>query len=506
MLATRSLALAALLLFPCTRVEAQRGQRLDPGRSARASAVAFTPGNLLVTDARNVREYTRDGEFVQQIPVPHPDTTRYDATDAVVDRRGRLHVLNIAPFSNDYISTFDTETGTWEHHPITAFLGNISDGDLHIRGEVLFTKSLAIPLSDFVPVPIPQPAFLSVAEYVVAQSGNLFGINAGSPRFEVWELDPLDFSLLRTRTLRDSFGFRLSARGLALPRQGGIFAADWDGRIYEYDDDANYLRDVPTGANNLTNIDVSWDGLLTVGSRFGQVVVTDRSLSSILTFPVGGSLLYSGFVPPRELRIDFDTSFGAELALENGRVVDGGTLFDGLVEIEGTAASGNRAALFDSAPLGPNAFADDPDLLVDKGNVLILQEAGAQSVAGVYDEPDDDRFGGTFRIVFPGIPVAPCSIDLIDICPGVTEDAFLTLVDERGRERRYHVPAGWTEDPFLEGGAGWRTLDLRSTAPQPGHQAIATASEDEGFDAGAVTELRIELEGSGAIDDLVFQP
>ena len=72
--------------------------------SATGCAEPFTVGNLLVTHANTLYEYTLDGTLVQFVSIPHPDTTRYNAGDVVVDRFGRAHVGIYAPFSNNYIA------------------------------------------------------------------------------------------------------------------------------------------------------------------------------------------------------------------------------------------------------------------------------------------------------------------------------------------------------------------------------------------------------------------
>jgi hypothetical protein len=79
------------------------------------------------------------------------------------------------------------------------------------------------------------------------------------------------------------------------------------------------------------------------------------------------------------------------------------------------------------------------------------------------------------------------------------------LTDRGGRERLYDVPPGWTGDRTT-GAPGIGRLDLATLAPQAGHAATATATQSPGFEAERVVRITVELDGSGAVDDLVLDP
>ena len=74
------------------------------------------------------------------------------------------------------------------------------------------------------------------------------------------------------------------------------------------------------------------------------------------------------------------------------------------------------AAIFDSSPVGPNSGSLDQDLLVDLGNILILQDDKfpTQTLPGTFDTPNDEEDGGTIIFDFVN-PLRLLSIDLIDI-------------------------------------------------------------------------------------------
>lgn len=205
---------------------------------------------------------------------------------------------------------------------------------------------------------------------------------------------------------------------------------------------------------------------------------------------------------PVSLHFEVEDDFTTPLL--NGHAVASPNEFGRLVDVVGLGANFG-AAVFDSNPFGPNVFSSDRDLLVQRGNVLILQERGLQTVPGLFDFPDDARDGGVLEFDFSE-PRSPVCIDLIDICPGPTpQDARVELTDDQGRQRVFDVPSGWTSDVSV-GGRGFGTLEFNELGPQSGVQATATAtaSEDTGFDLDAVVRITVELLGSGAVDNLVF--
>jgi hypothetical protein len=205
-------------------------------------------------------------------------------------------------------------------------------------------------------------------------------------------------------------------------------------------------------------------------------------------------------------RIDFQTEGDFLTPLANGQALSSPEEFSGLITL--TSGGANLGpAIFDSTPGGPNDPSQDSDLLVGKGNVLILQnsQAAGQGTPDIYDHPNDDQDGGFVEFHF-ATPQRLISVDLIDIDAGGGSSSIVTLRDASNRVRTYAVPRGWTEDRLTNGPPGWRRLDLTTLAAQPGFAATATASEDAGFDATQAVSLRVALGGSGAIDDLVFTP
>ena len=191
------------------------------------SSPAFTPGNVLVTNGNILREYTPNGVIVQSFTVPHPDLGfGDDVTDMVVDVVGRVHVVNSAPFDPDYLSTYSPPAQSWEHHPITAFLGNISDGDLAILGSTLYTKNQSISTIDFSTMDLAIPGG-NVGEVSAGLNGNLYVLEGGSPRNTVRILDPVTLEILDQFDLAEAN----DQRGIAVTPNGEMYIADWDGTV-----------------------------------------------------------------------------------------------------------------------------------------------------------------------------------------------------------------------------------------------------------------------------------
>lgn len=201
-----------------------------------------------------------------------------------------------------------------------------------------------------------------------------------------------------------------------------------------------------------------------------------------------------------EVVLDFEVSDDFVTPLPNGAALE--NAFGALVMISSRGAGQVGPATFDSSRAGPNAGGSDPDLLVERGNLLILQEDPTQSTRGIYDVPDDASDGGALLIQLLQ-PMEPRSLVLVDLCPApVPQDARVHLIDANRKARTFTVPGGFTADGQVAPRLAARILQLDTLADQPGHLATATATEDPGFDSTSVILIMVELSGSGAVDDV----
>ncbi|MGH0028515.1 MAG: PEP-CTERM sorting domain-containing protein [Myxococcota bacterium] len=226
--------------------------------------------------------------------------------------------------------------------------------------------------------------------------------------------------------------------------------------------------------------------------------------------------------------IGFETEDDGLTPLVNGQIVDPafdavdpefGTHFT-LTTLQLGSDGHNGATIFDTDPNGPNQGSQDPDLLVDRGNILIFQsdnpgsanDTSVDPVVGlVYDNPNDEAdFADAGAFVFSFLsPVELLSIDFVDANGGFLSNTILT--DGSGLTRTYTIPKQWTGDIDTCGGCqGWDTLDFTTLANQLGEGGgTATALEDVGFDPTDVVGLEIQFLGnpsSGGVDNLTFVP
>ncbi len=258
------------------------------------------------------------------------------------------------------------------------------------------------------------------------------------------------------------------------------------------------------------SIEFRYDTLVRVPTGPGDATIGLENADGSIGSCIPDSLAKNGsayvwtpeFVNPVDCceTLDFETDDGGN-ALSNGQDINVGDEFGNLVNISGEGGANNGAAIYDSDTGGGNdPGGADPNLIIDQGNVLILQDVDSalQTVPGTFDTPNDAGGGGTLVFDFL-VPVYASSVDLIDIDPGY-QDASVTLIDGSGNERFYDVPNGWTADQDVG------TLDLTTLAAQAGVSSVATASEDAGFDDLDVVRIEIFMRSSGAVDNLRICP
>jgi hypothetical protein len=97
--------------------------------------------------------------------------------------------------------------------------------------------------------------------------------------------DPLTNALIRTIDL-DGTLFSATIRGISVDADGTLYLIGLDDNIYSADSDGNVIASIGTGSIDPLDINVDNAGNLVVGSRFGDVILSDTSLSSVTSFTI----------------------------------------------------------------------------------------------------------------------------------------------------------------------------------------------------------------------------
>lgn len=201
--------------------------------------------------------------------------------------------------------------------------------------------------------------------------------------------------------------------------------------------------------------------------------------------------------------LTFDTEDDFKTPLVNGQSVASPDAFGELFSLS-SAGNNFGPAIFDSTIGGANDPGRDNDLLVDLGNVLMIQENGTQSVPGIFDYPDDNGRGGTLIFEFVN-PVELFSVTMVDIDLG-NQGVTVEITDSDDNVRIYDIPGGYTTDIANGGPPGYTELDFTTIAPQVGSYANATASESATFASKSVVAVSFTFTSSAAIDNFQFCP
>lgn len=256
-----------------------------------AGAVSTTPGNLLVSNHGNntISEYTRAGQLVQTFTVPRSDPNWSELRDLVQGPDGRIHVFN-GTFT-PWMTTLDTATGAATHltAPGWSTVNNVSYGGLARLGSYVFVSDMSTYNSGGEPSGIVRfnldtgsaTRFADGAEFddlTLGLDGLLYaGNRVYDPNTMAW-----------VRNVQLDAPWDSDIRGRAVDQDGSIYTVDWSGWISRYNADGSFVKRIRSGASNLTDIDINAAGDLLVGSRFGQVIQTNRSLDAVSSFSVNG--------------------------------------------------------------------------------------------------------------------------------------------------------------------------------------------------------------------------
>jgi MYXO-CTERM domain-containing protein len=265
-----------------------------------AEAAPLTPGNLIVSQSNMLFEYTPAGVYVQSFSVPYPVLPR-PAGERVRDIiPGSLTEINIYDGTFDpYLNTVDLVSMSWSSQTYAGWStgNNVSFGGIARVGTCVFVTDMdtagdspsgivRFQLADGTATRFFTAPFIDVT---TGYDGLLYALLDDGVTVRVF--DPSSLALAKTITLSNL------CLGIAVNAAGHVFGASWDGNIYHFGPGGALLGSI-SGASNLIDIDLASDGAIVVGGRFGDVILTDESLSSKTSFTLQSTPTFVAFSAP----------------------------------------------------------------------------------------------------------------------------------------------------------------------------------------------------------------
>ncbi len=281
------------------------------------------PGNLLVSTDNVLHETTLDGVVVQSIDIEHATvrTVTETARDIAAGLDGIVHVYNGMVYPT--MSSFDPVEQTWSHLDFGYWgsTNNISYGGIDVVGNSVFATDMRGDGVIVFDTDTGQSLRFAVGtdpiDLTVGLDGLLYVLSpGGSPGGRTVDVyDPETYALIRSIDLTAIFGWT-EHRALAVDYNGDLFLANWFGDIRHVSADGVLLNTISppcgwTGRDldcSFTDINISENGQLALGTRFGEIILTDVYFSTTARFEIGDRTTFVDFVPlppqPTEVTID----------------------------------------------------------------------------------------------------------------------------------------------------------------------------------------------------------
>jgi hypothetical protein len=278
------------------------------GRSSRTTRTRLTlevlesrtllAGNLFLTAQvpgvgdHNLLQYTQDGELVSSQPIPPPPNSSDgpEARGLSFGPSGDLFIYD-GTF-NPSLADLSPDGQTWTFQSLAGWstVNNVSFGEVAAYNDVVFASDMftfgggepngIVRFDTTGDTPVRFSNGTDYIQVALGLDGNVYGL-AGT-NVHVFNPDTLDL----VRSLNLQGGPDGDIRSIAVDGSGQIFAATWGGYLAQYDANGKFqtsvhLTNPSGGGENLINVALDNDGQIAVGSRFGDVFLTDESLASV---------------------------------------------------------------------------------------------------------------------------------------------------------------------------------------------------------------------------------
>ncbi len=252
-------------------------------------------------------EYDPQGSLVEQISIESPGATIERARDLIVAEDGNIHFYNGT--DNPYLSSLDPTSETWTHQTTAGWstFSHASYGGIGIHEQFVFVTDMwgggAASPKGIVRFDLDTGAatrfdnWYSYTDLTVGQDGLLYAQSHRTIRV----YDPDSLALQRTVQLPFSIdGQSQVYRGIAVNDSGEIFAASWREQVHRFDANGVVQQSVTVPKpdpffGDFTDIDLSNDGELALGTYWGWVVQMQDDFTDISMFDSGASSVFVAF-------------------------------------------------------------------------------------------------------------------------------------------------------------------------------------------------------------------
>jgi hypothetical protein len=446
------------------RALAAQLERLEDRVAPAGNILVSTKAASASTSPAIIREITSAGDVVRTLTLPPAgsgtDALFPTARDSIVAQNGDIHVFNgtFAPV----LSTYSAATSSWSSRTVSDWHPYGGNGGIAAFGNYVYVSNAGSPdggIIRFNSADDSAQRFSAPREFIhlaLGLDGRLYALQVFDGSYcPIYVFDPVSMELLGRINIPLSDVF-----GIAVAANGDIYCASYNPPILRhYDSAANELGAVTLhgpglGVMGLTDVDISTDGKLILGSVNEYVVEMNDDFTNIEYLKVGSFtgvpfVSFADPIPPPSGPVIHDTDLlfmplpageGQSLTL-NGTFTDlnGGahtvtidwgdgsdldTLSLGEDEIHFTTNHTYRNNNPGDAPCSIHATVTSESFLTDDANALLVvhnlppaptitgiptgSPAGTQVSLGV-DENDpgiDDTFTYAWSVTRNGEPVA----------------------------------------------------------------------------------------------------
>ncbi|MDX1802934.1 MAG: hypothetical protein R3292_02560 [Alcanivorax sp.] len=254
----------------------------------------FQQDSILVSSEHNLYAFSPSGSLRSRVPIPI-NASGEQARDLTLIGSDAVAVFN-GTFS-PLLSVMDAQG--WSSRSIDGWstVNNISYGGMASLGSQLFltdgatSGGAARGIISLDTVSGDYQRYLTDSDYIditLGQDGNLYALRDTYGSLDV--IDPSTLTLLHTVNL----GYSSYSRGVTASANGDLYVAGWNGFVSHYSASGELLDTLDIGGN-LTDIDINHAGAIAVGSRFGNIYLTDLSLATFTAVSVSSGVTFTAF-------------------------------------------------------------------------------------------------------------------------------------------------------------------------------------------------------------------